>query len=80
MPLGMTLFFWVIEGELSTGLDAHLLSSVLKWIESSWPFEAVMVPKRNDDKQGIRIGAELGLPLTDRHDLEDRMVYLWSRQ
>lgn len=68
------LAYWVSEPALATDLDAHLLGSVLAWIERDWPFERVAIPNHPDNARGARIGAEAGLTAA-----EDGSVLVWRR-
>lgn len=66
-PHAMQFYFWVIEPELSTDLDSHLLISVLGWIERAWPgVDEVIVPLRPKNERGQEIARNAGLERVDR--------------
>jgi RimJ/RimL family protein N-acetyltransferase len=76
---GMSLSFWVIEEEVVTGLDRHLLHRVFDWIEQEWPFETVHVTHHTDNRRGIRITEGLGLALDENASDENNEVFVWHR-
>lgn len=75
----MRLAFWVIDDEIDTGLEAHLLAAVLRWVESDWPFDRVLVPLRAANERGIRVARSLGLVPLDEGGLPDHENLVWSR-
>ncbi len=76
---GMSLSFWVIEEEVATGLDRHLLHRVFDWIEQEWPFETVYVSHHTDNRRGIRITEGLGLAPDESASEENREAFVWHR-
>jgi len=40
------VYLWVRQGEYDKGLDAVLFEAVREWMDSSWPFKAVIYPGR----------------------------------
>lgn len=76
---GMNLSFWVIEEEVATGLDRHLLHSVFDWIKQEWPFETVYVSHHTNNRRGIRITEGLGLALDDSSSEENKEAFVWHR-
>jgi RimJ/RimL family protein N-acetyltransferase len=76
---GMNLSFWVIEEEVATGLDRHLLHRVFDWIEKEWPFETVHVAHHTDNRRGIRITEGLGLAIDEDASDENNEVFVWHR-
>ena len=60
-PRAATLDFWVIESELATDLDRHLLAATLDWLERDWPFSVVYVPLHRENERGLAVARELGL-------------------
>ncbi len=74
----MSLAYWVVEPELATDLDRHLLASVLRWVEKSWPLRTVLVPTHPDNVRGLRIAREMGLREMGR-DAQGRVVFAWRK-
>jgi len=58
---GATLAWWVIEAELPAGLDAHLVQTVLEWIERDFPIDLVALPVEGQNARGVEILTALGL-------------------
>lgn len=73
-PASAALAYWVIESELDSELDEHLLESMLDWFDRAWPFERVLLPTHPDNQRGL----ELALSL-DAEVGEDG-VPVWSRR
>jgi RimJ/RimL family protein N-acetyltransferase len=73
-----TLAFWVIEPELSTGLDRHLLASCLDWFKTEWPFESVVVPIRRTNARGLEVARTVGLREIEG-GRESHRVFVWDR-
>ncbi len=78
-PGAAELAYWVIQAEVSTGLDRYLLESVLKWIESSWPFEKVYLSEHRENARGIEIARGLALRRGEAGDAE-HVVFVWERR
>ncbi len=55
------LAFWVVEDELESQLDMHLLDSLLSWFEYAWAFEQVRWMIHQDNQRGLQLAAEVGL-------------------
>ena len=47
------LSFWVIDRELATNLETHLLETVLTWFDTAWPFDRVVLPFRASNPRGV---------------------------
>jgi RimJ/RimL family protein N-acetyltransferase len=60
-PRAMMLAYWVVADELDSGLDKHLIESVLSWIESDWPLNMVVLPLHTDNTRGVEIAERLKL-------------------
>jgi hypothetical protein len=72
------LAFWVIEPELKNDLDLHLVASTLDWIQTTWPYQSVLLPIHKENKRGHEIMGKLGISQmpgeTKNYDL-----FVWSR-
>jgi RimJ/RimL family protein N-acetyltransferase len=77
-PRDVDLAFWVVEPEVRTGLDEHLLKAVLDWIRRDWPFDVVVVSFHVDNTRGIEIAEQLHLPRGQPSDAE-HVTFLWQR-
>jgi RimJ/RimL family protein N-acetyltransferase len=53
--------FWVVEDELESELDAHLLAALLEWITNEWPFDSLLWPVHQDNERANAIARGLGL-------------------
>jgi len=78
VPGGVNLAYWVVEKELATDLDRHLIASVIEWVETSWPFDTLVMRLHIDNERGIRIAQELGLELQSGVVQEHRELR-WDR-
>jgi len=72
------LAYWVIEEELASELDRHLLAEVLAWIERDWLFEKVVVPTHVDNDRGVRLADELGLDSVPTGSAT-HVIHVWQR-
>jgi RimJ/RimL family protein N-acetyltransferase len=72
------LAWWVIESELSTELDRHLLESVLAWIQRDFPIDTVAFPVHRENARGVQLLTDLGLSEQAATD-PDRRTFLWRR-
>ena len=75
---GMELAYWVIEDELASDLDAHLLTSVIGWIRTKWPFETFVMPLHQDNQRGVRLAENLGLNKSKKPG-DKNETYVWRR-
>ena len=73
------LMYWVIEEELATNLDSHLITSLMEWLRNDWPFQTVLVPYYEENERGIKHATEMGLTKHDQRDDKDRIVFEWRR-
>jgi RimJ/RimL family protein N-acetyltransferase len=55
------LAYWVVEPEIASDLDVHLLESLLAWFQRDWPLETVAVAVHAENERGARIASRLGL-------------------
>lgn len=76
-PRTARLAYWVVEPELATDLDRDLLATVLAWVESDWPLDAVVLRLHADNERGARVAEEAGFELVSTTD-EER-VLSWRR-
>ncbi|QDU69013.1 GNAT family N-acetyltransferase [Engelhardtia mirabilis] len=54
------LAYWVIEPELATDLDRHLLESLTAWFERDWPLRRVCLIESAANPRGRALARELG--------------------
>ncbi|RKY18191.1 MAG: hypothetical protein DRQ55_13965, partial [Planctomycetota bacterium] len=73
------LAYWVIEDELATDLDRHLLDEVMTWLERDWPFEVVGLLVHDDNARGAVLARGRGLEVGADVDVPDNQVYRWVR-
>lgn len=73
------LAYWVIEDELATDLDTHLLTSTLNWIRTKWPIKTIAMSLHKENKRGIRIAEDLGLGRREQSDAE-HVTFVWQSQ
>lgn len=77
-PVETRLAFWVIDAELEHGLERHLLETVLGWIETSWPFERVIINLTEANTRARELCGSLHLrPHPDA--LPNHTAYTWTR-
>lgn len=74
-PRAARLAFWVIESELATDLDRHLLEATLTWLRAKWPFSTVYVPLHVENERGQRIARELGLKVAENMAIKSHTTY-----
>lgn len=75
---GPRLFFWVVEPELATELDRHVLLAVLeRFAGPEGPLERVVVPILETDARGLAVAAELGLERAGQRG--ERVLFLHRR-
>jgi RimJ/RimL family protein N-acetyltransferase len=74
-PNAARLAFWVIESELATDLDRHLLELTLAWLRREWSFSTVYVPLHSENERGQRIARELGLTVADNMAIDSHTTY-----
>ena len=73
------LEFWVIEPDLATDLDEHLLRELLAWIGRDWPFERVEIPMHRENARGIGLARGLGLRESEDPRAPQRRTFVWLR-
>ncbi len=79
------LAYWVIEDELATDLDGHLLAEVIAWIERDWSFDRVVIPTHIDNKRGVAVAARVALQrldsisLTEESPDDAHVIAVWKR-
>lgn len=77
---GARLAFWVIDDEIDTDLEAHLLGAVFEWFSTAWSFGVVIVSLQPANGRGVAVVESLGLErLTEPAD-EGHVSYAWARQ
>ncbi len=59
---GARLAWWVIDAELDTGLETHLLRTVATWLSDAWPPMRVLLPVRREAARCRALLQDLGLP------------------
>ena len=52
---------WVIESELATDLDRHLLEETLAWVEEKWEFNRIIFHVPRSYQRGLDLAAAVGL-------------------
>lgn len=65
-PYETSLRIWIIESEVATDLDRHLLEAMLAWIEQEWDFSRVIVYVPRGYERGKAIATTVGLREVDR--------------
>lgn len=73
------LTFWVIDEEVRTGLETHLLETVLHWIRAAWPLDRVLLPVRPANDRGQSVLRALGLETTESGGPGDHVCFEWAR-
>ena len=76
---GAQLFFWVTDEALATGLEQDLLETVLQWIESTWPFDRVLVPLFGESERQRQLAVGLGLMPIDAEEFPAHRCFIWHR-
>lgn len=56
---------WVVEDQLASELDRHLLEALLTWFESDWDFSSVRWFIHEDNQRSLLIADETGLEDTE---------------
>ena len=69
---------WVVEQELETDLDRHLLQSVVNWVRSDWDIERLVHPLPEGYERGHRLAEELGLRRDSAADRPGFVSYVWE--
>jgi hypothetical protein len=77
---------WVVESELATDLDRHLLEETLAWVEAEWSLNRIIHCVPRTYQRGRDIATAVGLeevtrkarPLGDRERPDD-VCFLWER-
>lgn len=77
---------WVIEPELETDLDQHLLEETIAWVEEEWEFNRIIHQVPRTYQRGLDIAAAVGLkevarkarPLGARERSDD-VCFQWER-
>jgi len=79
------LAFWVIEPELATDLDRHLLESLTRWFDEQWSFRRVVLAENENNVRGRELAGELGFEPSDS-EFEalarmrpDNALQVWTR-
>lgn len=68
--------FWVIEEELESDLDVHLLENVLPWLHEKFPLDWVGLLIHVDDTRGLEVMERMGLA-EDKSPSETHRVFSW---
>lgn len=64
------LAFWVIDDELETGLESHLVEVVASWAGEAWPFERMLIALKPENPRAIAVVEALGFRRLDEGGLE----------
>lgn len=57
--------YWVIESELASELDRHLLENLLTWFDRAWAFDQVRWMIHEDNARGLQLAADADLAEVD---------------
>ena len=60
------LAMWIVESELESDLDEHLLRTVVTWLENDWPLDRLFVLLHVENERGARIARKAGFTAADR--------------
>jgi hypothetical protein len=77
---------WVIETELASDLDRHLLAETLVWVEEEWRFNKIIHCVPRTYQRGLDIAAAVGLEEVPRaaaplggQERPDDVCFQWER-
>jgi hypothetical protein len=77
---------WVIESELATDLDRHLLEETLAWVEEEWELNRIIHHVPRTYQRGLDIAAAAGLQEVTRkarplggQERPDDVCFQWER-
>ncbi len=76
-PRGLRMAYWVTADQLQTGLDEHLVATVLDTIAASWPVDSVTITHPVQNPRGIAILERRGL--TKLGDKGGQIGFAWRR-
>lgn len=74
---GAQVAFWVVDPEVETGLERHLLQTLATWL-ATWPLGSVRVPLRPHNARGIAVLEAMGAVRVDGP--EDHVSYALFRE
>jgi RimJ/RimL family protein N-acetyltransferase len=77
-PRHARIAFWVVEDELASDLDEHVVRTVLTWIDGRWPLDEVRFTVQRDDARTIALLGSLGL-MQVVSSAPERLVFAWRR-
>lgn len=77
-PRTAMLAYWVVEDELVSDLDRHVLDEFFAWVERDWPLDGVMLPLHNNNVRGANVVRDIGL-IEAPMDMEDHQPFMWMR-
>jgi hypothetical protein len=82
-PYETSLRIWVIESEVATDLDRHLLEEMLAWVDEEWDFNRVVHYIPRSYERGLGLAAAAGLREVNRKGPKsnyDYACFQWERQ
>lgn len=74
---GLRMAYWVVADQLASGLDAHVVATVLEAIEADWPVDKVTIAHPVENPRGIRILREHGLEKVAEN--AEQITFAWQR-
>lgn len=77
-PRHARMAFWVVEDELASDLDEHLVRTVLTWIDGRWPLDEVRITVQRDDARTAAVLGAAGLTQVVS-PTPGKLVWSWRR-
>ena len=74
------LAFWVIDDEVDTSLEAHLLAVLFDWFETEWLFARVIIPLRPENRRGVAVAQSLEIEELETGGLDGHVTLIWTRR
>jgi RimJ/RimL family protein N-acetyltransferase len=84
-PDDAAMAYWVIEPELATDLDRHLLEALGRWFEDAWPWKRVVLQNHRENARGHDVASALGWSADDgalalpAQDRPAQTLFVWER-
>lgn len=73
----LSVIFWVRADQLATGLDIHLVETIIAEVQKSWPVDVIEFPIPSQNRRGLEILTNMSLRILET--TERQTVFEWER-
>lgn len=74
---GLSMIFWVRADQLHTGLDIHVIETIVAHVSAAWPVEFIEFPIPIQNQRGIETLNEFGFEISAENPRQ--ITFVWRR-